>query len=222
MKILLVAATEREINPLLQFLSANYSQANKFEFYNKQQSINVLITGVGMVATAFQMGRKLALSKFDVVINAGIAGAINRKLKLGEVVQVTQDQIYNFGAEDKSGDFISIFELGLIHKNDFPFQSGILKTNELLPDLKSVSGITVQKVHGAKQSIKLLNSKLNDVESMEGAAFLFTSLFEKIKCHQIRSISNFVEERNKDNWNIPLAINNLNKYLIKYFNSLLN
>ena len=31
-----------------------------------------------------------------------------------------------------------------------------------------------------------------------------------IPCIQIRSISNKVEKRNKENWNLPLAIKNLN------------
>ena len=50
---------------------------------------------------------------------------------------------------------------------------------------------------------------------MEGAAFLFCCMKENIPCVQIRSISNFVEKRNKDNWNIPLAIENLHKEIIK-------
>jgi futalosine hydrolase len=41
-----------------------------------------------------------------------------------------------------------------------------------------------------------------------------------VKCLQIRSISNYVELRNKENWNIPLAINNLNIELEKIINSL--
>lgn len=217
MKILLVAATRPEIQPILQFLSENYSQINPSEFHNNQSSINVLITGVGMVATAFQLGKTLSTTKFDLVINAGIAGAINRDLMLGDVVQVVEDQFYNFGAEDKNGALISVFDLGLIKENEFPFHSGRLTNEHIHKEIKVAKGITVQKVHGAKHSIQALNPDKYDVESMEGAAFLYSVLLEKIKCYQIRSISNYVEERNRENWKIGLAIKSLNAKLIELF-----
>jgi len=51
------------------------------------------------------------------------------------------------------------------------------------------------------------------VESMEGAAFLFACLKKGIPCFQLRSISNYIEPRNLNNWNIPHAIGFLNKGL---------
>lgn len=33
---------------------------------------------------------------------------------------------------------------------------------------------------------------------------------------QIRAISNYVEKRDKSKWNMPLAINNLNEFLIEF------
>ncbi|MNH40683.1 Futalosine hydrolase [compost metagenome] len=52
-----------------------------------------------------------------------------------------------------------------------------------------------------------------EVESMEGAAFFYVCLSEGVKCVQLRSISNYVERRNRESWNIPLAIKNLNAEL---------
>ena len=40
------------------------------------------------------------------------------------------------------------------------------------------------------------------------------------KCVQFRGISNLVEERNKENWNISLAISNLNKEVNNFIDSL--
>jgi len=53
---------------------------------------------------------------------------------------------------------------------------------------------------------------------MEGAAFLFVCEHEQIPCIQLRAVSNFVEKRNKEAWNIPLAIENLNQQLIAIIN----
>ena len=45
---------------------------------------------------------------------------------------------------------------------------------------------------------------------MEGAAVFKVCNFFNTPCIQLRSISNYVEKRNKKKWNIPLAIQNLN------------
>jgi futalosine hydrolase len=58
------------------------------------------------------------------------------------------------------------------------------------------------------------------VESMEGAAFMFACEIEDIPYVQIRAISNYVEKRNKEGWNIPLAIENLNRKIMEIIDSL--
>ncbi len=55
---------------------------------------------------------------------------------------------------------------------------------------------------------------------MEGAAFFYACLMTQAPFLQIRAISNYVEPRNKDNWNIPLAIDRLNEVLAQMVNGL--
>ena len=50
---------------------------------------------------------------------------------------------------------------------------------------------------------------------MEGAAVFKVCNEFSVPCIQIRAISNNVEKRNKENWNMPLAIRNLNKQVAK-------
>jgi futalosine hydrolase len=50
---------------------------------------------------------------------------------------------------------------------------------------------------------------------MEGAAVFKVCNEFFIPCIQIRAISNKVEKRNKENWNMPLAIRNLNNQVAK-------
>ena len=67
---------------------------------------------------------------------------------------------------------------------------------------------------GEERKISELKSKFNvQIESMEGAAFFYVCLKENQAFLEIRSISNFVEPRNKENWEILKAINNLNDTL---------
>jgi futalosine hydrolase len=57
------------------------------------------------------------------------------------------------------------------------------------------------------------------VETMEGAAFMFACIKMNVPCMQIRSISNYVEVRNKSNWRMKEAIENLNQLLIQFLKS---
>jgi futalosine hydrolase len=56
------------------------------------------------------------------------------------------------------------------------------------------------------------------IESMEGAALHYVCLMENIPFLQIRSISNYIGERNKKKWDMMDSIVNLNKALIKTIN----
>ena len=138
-------------------------------------------------------------------------------------MNITSDCFSELGAEDGE-KFISMEKLRLLP----PLRGGLgrgqtpmLFRNKTLNQLSSVKGITVNTVHGNATSIKKIVSRVKpDVESMEGAAFMQVCSDLKIPCFQIRSISNYVERRNKKNWNIPLSIKNLNKKLIEIIISL--
>ena len=74
---------------------------------------------------------------------------------------------------------------------------------------------------GNTTTIKKIKNRLNpDIETMEGAAIFRVCNDFNIPCMQIRSVSNFVGERNKKNWDIDLAIKNLNLSLKKIIISL--
>ena len=130
----------------------------------------------------------------------GIAGSFNLEIKIGVVVEVVEDVFSEIGFED--GDIFSEFTNFEI-KNTFVVEG---RTN-----LKKVKGITVNTVHGNQNSIDEIVSRVNpDIESMEGASVFMVCNSFNVPCIQIRSISNKVEKRNTENWNLTLAIENLN------------
>jgi futalosine hydrolase len=196
MKILIVAATAAEISGIAERLADDLQ-------------VTILTTGVGMVATSFSLGEHFALHPpYDLVINAGIAGAFDRSLKLGEVVMVYQDTFSELGAEDDQ-TFIPIDVMGygactLMPK---PFEEADFK-------LKKVNAITVNTVHGNHDSIGKIEKLLRpQLESMEGAAVFYACQQRSLPVVQIRAVSNYVEKRNKLNWEISLAVTNLNDTL---------
>lgn len=216
MKVLLVSATSPEIEPLLFGLRFLKKQEGHITSYTgKNLETDVLLTGVGMVATAYWVGRALASNSYDVAINAGICGCFDRKIPIGEVVTVVEDSFPEMGAEDGEY-FLSLIDLDLLGRDEFPFTNGILDNKEIfnhpaLASLRKVKGITVNKVHGQSHSIgQLLETMQPDIETMEGAAFLYACQSIGLRCLQLRSVSNYVETRNRTAWNIPLAIRNLN------------
>jgi len=54
---------------------------------------------------------------------------------------------------------------------------------------------------------------------MEGAALHYVCLMENIPFLQIRSISNYIGERNRKNWNMMDSIVNLNQALASIINN---
>lgn len=222
MKILVVSATENEIKALKHDIEAKTTTAcgmNLSENFN----VDFLVTGIGSVFTIYALLKKIAVSSYDLIINAGIAGSFSTELNIGDVIEVQNDQFADLGIEDKDSLY-TIFEKGYVDKNQFPFVDGKLKNpNDFDSQLRKVSAITVNTTHGNKKNIVLFKNKFQaDIESMEGAAVFYVCLAENIPFMQIRSISNYVEERNTKNWNIPLAIKNLNEKLNEIIGDLEN
>jgi futalosine hydrolase len=207
MNLLIVAATDFEIGPLLK----------------KNISCDILITGVGIPATVFHLTKKLFGEKYDLVIQAGISGAFDHTLKLSEFVAVKQETFADLGIEE-NGKFYSLFEKGFINKNEFPFENGCLNNNDPILEkinLPFAKGITVNKIGDDVLQNQMMKEKLSPhVESMEGAAFHYVCLHQKINFLQLRSISNYVGERDKSKWELKKSIENLNSELIKIIEKL--
>ena len=218
MFLTIVAATPFEIDPLLKFLKEHFKESENLLFKNEKLTVQLVLTGVGIPFTALSLGSYFSNNKPELAINAGIAGALNLNFKIGDVVNVVSECFCDLGVENADETFTNVHELGLINPNEFPFQNGILYNPKAIEHqfLPPANGLTVNKVHGSNKSINAIKSKYNaDIESMEGAAFFLACLMAKVDFLEIRSISNFVEPRNKENWNIPLSIENLNVVLIE-------
>jgi futalosine hydrolase len=207
MNLLIVAATEFEIEPFLK----------------EKTNAEILITGVGIPATVFHLTQKLSGKKYDLVLQAGLAGTFNDHLSLAEVVIVKEDAFADLGIEE-NGNFKTLFETGFIKKNDFPFKDEwLVNPLPLLTEnnLFVAKGITVNKIGDDPVQNKIIKRKfLPDVESMEGAAFHYVCLQQKINFLQLRGISNDVGQRDKSKWKLKESVENLNKELFKIMKNL--
>lgn len=224
MKVLLMAATFFEIEPAIAYFQKNYESISPFHFKKDEIDITIMLTSIGMPLTAFGLCFTLYRNKYDLLIQAGVAGAIDPTLQIGDVVEVVSECMADLGVEHQDGSFESVFDIGLLPKDEFPFREGRLWNQ---PEIErafvpKVHGITVNKVHGSATSIEMLRKKFPfaQVESMEGAAFFLVGLQMHGHLLQLRGISNFVEPRNREAWDMKKAITNLNEVLVEVLNNL--
>ncbi|MGZ8554684.1 MAG: phosphorylase family protein [Chitinophagaceae bacterium] len=212
---LLTAATVTEISPFLAY----YRDSNN----SLPVAVDILITGIGLTAATYSITKQIQVRRPGIIIQAGIGGCFDKNIPLGSVLAIKQEAIGDQVVIEK-GKMKSLFDLGLVPQNQFPFskgwlinKSGVLKKTKL----KKVKGITTNEITTSKQKITLYRDTFNPVvESLEGAALHYTCLREKIPFLQIRSVSNYIGERNKKNWDMKNSITNLNKELILLLESL--
>lgn len=173
-KILILSPTVTEIEPFLPHAAA-------------QSGITVSVTGVGLYKTAFRTLQCLHRYNPDVVILAGIAGAYpGSGLVPGESVLVGSETCPDAGAFT-GGKFLPKFS----ERYECPH----------LPDNSRFRIVQSHSVHAAATPYITPEA---GIENMEGAAFFFACLEEKVKFLELRTVSNLVGD-DYTRWNIPLA-----------------
>ena len=203
MNILLVSASKKELSSIIKKI---------------KYPIDYLITGIGTTSLSYLLTKKIQNKNFDLIINIGIAGSFKQDIPIGEIVFVKNEIFADLGIEEKN-KFVPISKSNLSDLCESSFSCNY--KHSFLKDLPRTSSITVCRTSGQIQTIKERIRLFNpDIENMEGAAFFQICQKENIPFVEIRSISNFVTERDSSLWNIPLAITNLEKFTIQFINLL--
>ena len=216
MNCLVVAATSMEITPFLE-----QYRAKRGLFANIE--IDVLITGIGLTATTYSLTRQLNIKRPDIVIQAGVGGCFDNAVPLGSVLAIRQEAVADQSVIELD-TLKTMFDLKLVPQNQYPYCKGwLVNKSDILKKvkLKKVKAVSTNEITTSKQKVKFYKETFNPmVESMEGAALHYVCLMEKVPFLQIRSVSNYIGERNKKNWNMKESIINLNKELISLLNTL--
>ncbi len=216
MKILIVSATSLEIAPLSEYLN-KLPSTGLFSYALGHKTIQTIVTGIGGIKTAYSMATLPQIKDFDILINVGLAGVYHSKFELGQVVEVTSDQFGDIGVEEKDGQFLSVFEIGLENGNQFPFVNGVIQNSDakFKTQFQNVTSISYNMVSGSALTVALRSKVQVDIETMEGAAFAYAAKYLQIPYLQIRGISNYVEPRDKSRWQIQKAVERLNSEIIR-------
>jgi len=215
MDILLVSATNFEIQPTINYLAERdcIIGNNRFE---------VLNAGIGSMSTTYWLTKAIDKHRPHLMIQAGIGGSYAADYPPGSLVLIKEEVTGDLGVEENN-EFKDVFDMGLPQIVD-PYTGKNLENKhvELLQqnNLPLVKSVTINEITTRPARIQQLQQKYQPVvESMEGAAFHYVALVEKIPFIQVRAISNMVGERDKTKWKMKDAIATLNEQLIKMVSS---
>ncbi len=138
--ILVAAATAKEIGPFIETIKKDpFSKKN----------IDILISGIGLTASTYHLAKQLELKKYNLVIQAGVAGSFNLQIPPGEVVAIKQDTIADQSVVELK-KLKTLFDLKLVPNDQHPYKNGwLLNPNEEIlrkTRLKIVKGISVNQI----------------------------------------------------------------------------
>lgn len=224
MKRVLIGAAEEE-----ELICAKQAYNSLDKHKQEMLDIHFFLTGIGTTSTSYRLTKILNTTPepFDLAFNIGIAGSFSENFPIGSVTRITKEYFGDVGFETYSG-FQTLFDYNILDADTYPFKSGslvapILSDNleKALASVKNATAVTVQTVSGFPEKTKRLVEGFSpEIESMEGAAFFYVCLLEKLPFTEIRSVSNKVGERDRSKWNIPLALASLKETTTLLLNSL--
>jgi futalosine hydrolase len=160
----------------------------------------------------------------SLIIQVGIAGCYDKKIPLGKVFAVKDDFAGDIGVMENKV-WKDLFDMKFDKPNDAPYEKKSLPNPWLnqfnVLKLPTKKAVTVNTISTDKSRIQLYSGRYKAVlESMEGASLHFMGRDLTIPFIQIRSVSNYVGERDKSKWKMQEAIYNLNETLLEFLDAL--
>ncbi|MBX2816325.1 MAG: futalosine hydrolase [Saprospiraceae bacterium] len=203
-KIAILAATHAELEPVKDKWEREVT-GKLLEYY----TVQFIVAGIGAVSAGISCMEVIKETKPDLLIWIGIAGSYDKRLELGQVVEVIDDLQADLVIQESDGSYIEISPL-----DDYPGSAKPTARFHADPVVdhrfEKVSGLTVQTVTGTSRDAQRLRNRFAcQVETMEGAGYLMACIRSDQPCLHLRSISNYVEARDRSRWRIKLALESL-------------
>lgn len=218
MRVVFSAATIGEWMPAFLEIDTLYTSESK------RMKVIFHQGGVGLLANSVALMRMAYEEKPDLVVQVGVAGCFDPSVPLGNIFAVKDDLPGDIGVEE-DGKWKDIFDLKLEKPGYPPFEKKRLPNQHIdqynLLQLPLATAVTVNEISTRQDRIQQLKKKYDPLlETMEGAALHYVCRELNIPFLQIRSVSNYVGERDKTKWQLQEAINNLNQTILKYVEQL--
>jgi len=194
-------------------------------------SFDCLISGPGVFNTAHALTAYLEHARPKLILDTGIAGifdcpgsdtsgmakGIGGTGRIGDIGIATREQYIHTGVGCHTPDasclpFDLIENRSLTRQGIYPIDQGLLAlyhgilTREFCDPIVRGNFITVSSITASLDQGQKNHHLFSCVmEAMEGAAALHVAMLYHVPIIEIRAASNFVGERDKDKWDLPLA-----------------
>ncbi len=192
--------------------------------------IVVCAAGPGKINAAAATAVMIERHHPQLVINVGCAGAyIGSGLSIGDLVVANDEVLADEGVIVEEGwrdlRYMSLPTLDRVGRPYFNMLPLSRHASEKAMQLADYYGVfmmrgrfaTVSTCSGTSQRGEELVGLWNPIaESMEGAAVVQVCLRYCLDCLEIRGISNLVEERNMENWELRRAVEVAQRFILKY------
>lgn len=171
----------------------------------------VFVGGVGMAEIAAATVRAVKARKPQLAVLAGIAGACERTLRRGEVIEVVTERVAGIPARYAREYETTGPDLGL------PLAAGVTVSRSGDALTEGPEALTGTDAEGPEALTGTdAEEPLPRVENMEGAAFFAVCEALGVACCEIRAVSNYVGEP-FDQWAVGEAVENLTEKLTQIF-----
>jgi len=197
------------------------------------------VSGMGKVNAAHAATRLILACAPCLVMNIGIGGAYpSAGLKVGDIA-VAEKEIYgDEGIMLRNGFHgTSLINIPLIKKtsrnyfNEFIFNkrlvdktvkaSQVIARDASLITARKGAFVTVSTCTGTRKRARELEDRYGAIcENMEGAAIAHICTMYDIPMIELRGISNIVENRDKEKWNIILAAENCQQAVLEFLKAI--
>lgn len=193
--ILLTAAVEREL-----------------AFWQPRPDVRRLITGVGPVEAACRVSAALAQDGYSLVVNAGIAGALDEAIAIGEAVIVGGER---FEVALESGQPIELPDGGSVVEDVLSDPALVARLG--VDGFPVVRGITVSRVTTTDETARRYARLGAQVESMEGFAVLRAAQLAGVPAIELRAISNRCGAPERASWNFAAGFAGVERIVQELF-----
>ncbi len=236
--VIVTAATRMEISLLIAGLvgggrlSVGCREAHEGTLEGR--SVILALTGIGKVNAGSVTTALLERFTPELLINVGCAGAYpGSGLAVGDLALATTEVLVDEGVMAPDGwhslELIGIPAVarnGGQYFNHFPLTgwaqkkaAHVAKAAGLI--LHQGDFVTVSTVSGtAERGAELFRRFGGICENMEGGAVAQVALLYGIDCMEIRGVSNLVEDRDLSRWNMPLACERAQQFVLQFISTL--
>ena len=185
-------------------------------------SVRLVETGIGAVNTAHALTSVLEFQRPQLVMQIGVGGAyVDSGLGVGDLAIASEEVYGDVGVRTVEGwqpattIGIPLLSQGDDYFNHYPLDNGAVnRAVRILQDcgrrIQPGTFLTVQECSGSTKLGKERCARFGAIcENMEGAAAAHISQLYGLRFLELRGISNLVEDRRTEDWNLPLAAANV-------------